>query len=351
MTIRPGRAIGPYLTLLSLVAAASTFLAHSTGEDSQAPSARPAMTAANDAQLEACNRKLGPGDICVVQPGTYATPINPSRSGSAQARITYACPSWRDHPCIIDTAGADALTLGRTGARGALSHVTVDGFTFQNGLVRASGTGSSGIVLDHVTTRDPDELRPCATVSTEGGDGTLIAHFDFRMPPKSSRLPGAEAGCDVIHVAANVAGNGAGDAESHTTLSDGILRGGWNALEVGRCSDCTLDGVRIAGAKNHTLSVGASGSSTTRLTIKNSIVMASTGFREPIPFVAWEVAGLTLVNDAFITGFAIPAMGDASIRHEQTVKGPVTIRNCKRTNISKTIFSSMNIFMGILAVE
>ncbi len=281
------------------------------------------LEANDDRSLAACNSKLGAGDTCVVAPGTYRTPIQPFRDGKPDERVTYTCPSAPAHPCLIDTDGPDSLVLGGPSREHGASYVTVDGFTFQDGPVRASGRGSKGIVLDRIATRDPDNQRPCASVTTEGGESTVISRFSLHQPARSSSAKGPAAGCDVISLGTNV-GKG---IESGTTLKDGLIRGGWNGLQIGRCDHCVLDGVKITGAKNHTLSVGSAGGRTTDLTVRNSVVMASTGFREPMPFVAWQVVGLTLLNNAFITGWAIPAPGDASIRHEMTVRGPITIRN------------------------
>lgn len=256
----------------------------------------PGTQSAPFASIGRCTMQAKSGDTCSVSHGTYITPA------SVQTGATILCP------------GRDCSISGGIDLRGR-SRVIVEGFGFVgSGTVVPWGGSSAGNVFRNVTIIG-------AKVQTAGGTGNVMEDFFVYMPTDkvSSSNP-----LSAFQLGANAT---AANPEKNTIIRRGTVRGGWNGIETGNCSGCTFDAVFQTGSKNHGWSMGGG---VTSLTIKNSAIVATSGFAEPYPEVLGTVKGLTLLNDFIVPGYLLPAIG-----HEGALSGKVTIRNCVIYNAGK----------------
>jgi hypothetical protein len=216
-------------------------------------------------------------------------------------------------------ASGDALHLD------SRSHVTVDGFYFEDGKMFPSGSGSVGNVLRHFTTRETTSANSYAQIWISGGTDLLLEDFDIFQPVTPWQ---ADAG--PINIGADATAEG--QQVVRAVLRNGIIRGGRTGVVVGRCKDCVFDGVTFAAASNHNTSIGIGRNSAldvTNLTFKNSMFLGGAYPEPTLLYLDNDLAnlechtnGLTLLNNAFLGGFSLPAGG-----HSRALCGTVVIRN------------------------
>ncbi len=294
------------LLALPLPALATTYYVRPGGSDS-------ACTGTTDADhtsgsscawstINKCDTTVNAGDTCQVAAGNYGQALDTAASGTSSSRIVYVCPSRN---CVVSPSSGDSLDLRNR------SWITVDGFTFEDGMLEPWGGSSQGILLDNITTRDQDNQPPYATIFTGGGSDNTLRNFNLDIPPDNSSKP------NVANIGVN-----ASTSELRTLLQNGVMKGSWNNLALKSCTDCTLDGVKLTGAKNHTLDLGNGGTGIKNLTFKNCVIMASTGFRENNPQVLGPINGLNVINNAILAGYLLPSIG-----HETQLSGKIVVRN------------------------
>jgi PKD repeat protein len=80
--------------------------------------------------LTTANANAQPGDTIMLRGGTYSTRIEPSRSGTANSRITYQAYSGETPLFVIDTEGKGRWAILLQGR----SYITIDGITSQGSL-------------------------------------------------------------------------------------------------------------------------------------------------------------------------------------------------------------------------
>src|SRR5262245_61889977 len=129
--------------------------------------------------IDRCESAMAAGDTCLVAAGTYTQTLGPGRSGSASARIAYACPSRQ---CVIRPAASNALDLaGR-------SDVTVDGFTFE-GRVVPWNTGSARNLVRNIAVRGVGGQAPFFEINTGCGSDNTLESFSVEAPQDSVISP------------------------------------------------------------------------------------------------------------------------------------------------------------------
>ena len=300
------RALGKSLIAFGLLttaaaAPAGTYYVRPGGSDSCAGTADADAAGAGTTcafrTIEKCDAALAAGDTCTVSSGTFAETLRPARSGSATAKLVYACPS---RACVVRPASGDALNLdGR-------SHVTVDGFVFE-GRVVPWNNGSTGNTVRNFAVRGVGGAAPFFEVNAGCGTDNRLDGFSISAP-RDTLISPLVIGVNCVAPA----------RDRRSTFRKGTIRGGRNAIQLDNCDDCVLDEMRVMHAWNHTFTVGGD---TANLTVRNSLFYATTSFRETIPDVR-SVHGLTFVNNAVVfalnlPGYNVPAVAD----------GRVTVRN------------------------
>lgn len=244
------------------------------------------------ASLGKCNAALAPGDSCNVIAGRiYGDPIRPRNSGLASAPIAYRCATG---DCRVDVASGRGLDLdGR-------SYVVVEGFDFTDD-VRAWGGTSRSVVVRNIG------VTGGANIQTECGTDNLLEDFVVVVPPAAASGPTA------LSVAV---GCSAGESELRSTFRNGIVRGGWNTLQMSQCDACVFDGLDVSEARNHTFTMenGAG------VTVKNSIIGPGTHFKEHLDNRSNH--SLTLLNNLLFVG-----IDPGGFNLPSTATGSWTIRN------------------------
>src|SRR5262245_30980851 len=234
----------------------------------------------------------------------------PLRSGAEGLPAALICPSGG---CRIRPAGTLALDL--TG----LSHITVEGFVFE-GKVVAWANGSEGNHLRRIEIR-PRPGGPYPEINAGCGRDNTLESFVVEAPRDTNVTP--------LAIGVNCT---APPRDSRSTFRNGFVRGGRNAVSLAFCDDCVLDGLTVLGAWNHTFSIDGD---VTNLTVRNSVFLASTLFREGIPD-SREIHGLTFVNNAVVSGSVFPGYSVPSV-----ADGRIVIRNNVFYNMGHNTAESM----------
>jgi len=258
--------------------------------------------------LNPANASLQAGDTVEVAAGTYNTGIDPANSGTSSAnRITYYCPSQN---CIIQPSGGNSADT-----RGD-SWIKVDGFTLQQGQVNGWNDSSTGNWYTNVKIID-------STFRGAGGTDNTLENFEIRNKTKP-------------HTTTMLGLGGSFQRELRTIIRNGKVLGGRNTVSFSNFQDLLIDGVMIGGGLNHLITITGSNLGAENFTMQNSIVIASVFYGEQSIFNPNEpVRNMTLLNNAFINGLALP-----SPNHPNAIEGIVTIKNnvLYKSRFSSTLF-------------
>ena len=262
------------------------------------------------ATISRCLQDLRAGETCTVAEGVYTEAVRPLRSGAEGLPVALVCPSGA---CRVRPSGATALDL--TG----LNHITVEGFVFE-GKVVTWANGSEGNQLRRIEVR-PRPGGPYPEINAGCGRDNTLESFVVEAPRDTNVTP--------LAIGVNCT---APARDMRSTFRNGFVRGGRNAVSLASCDDCVLDGLTVLGAWNHTFSIDGD---VTNLTVRNSVFLASTLFREGIPD-SREIHGLTFVNNAVVSGSVFPGYNVPSV-----ADGRIVLRNNVFYNMGHNTAESM----------